>query len=99
MYHMNCCVLGGIIANKASFSDKPGDKAHQRKPSDDMLFSGNLSLSAIQSTVEKMTIKAKTEPTSASQENLSCEHGKDNDDNLLRLLVGSFLIYGVWPHG
>ena len=44
--------------NKASFDDKPGSKGHQvHTPTEDFIFGSPVPLSAIQSTVAKMTLK------------------------------------------
>ncbi|ELU12724.1 hypothetical protein CAPTEDRAFT_228981 [Capitella teleta] len=50
----------GILTNRASFSNKlqaPGTTKHQRKPSDDFIMSSSSSLSVIQSSVAKMSVK------------------------------------------
>lgn len=56
---------GGILTNKATFNDRipgPGEKSHQRKPSEDFILGTTSSLSVIQSNVAKMSIKSPTPP-------------------------------------
>ena len=54
------------MTNKASFGDKlpsPGEKpSHQRKPSEDFIMGTTSNLSAIQSSIAKMGIKAPPHP-------------------------------------
>jgi hypothetical protein len=49
---------GGILSSRSSFENKPtsGSK-HQRKPSDDFIMGSGSSLSVIQSSVAKMSMK------------------------------------------
>ena len=52
----------GILVHKASFGDRlpaPGEKAHSWEPTDDILF-GSMSLSSLQSNVEKFGVKSTT---------------------------------------
>ena len=49
------------MTNRASFGDRlpaPGEKTHQRKPSEDFILGTNINLNTIQSSVAKMTIRS-----------------------------------------
>lgn len=61
-YAQDILAKQGILVHKASFGDRlpaPGEKAHSWEPTEDILF-GSMSLSSLQSNVEKFGIKSNT---------------------------------------
>ena len=91
----------GILVHKASFGDRipaPGEKAHSWEPGEDILF-GSMSLSSLQSNVEKFVVKSSTsdkhgvktdsseiaKDKTGSSDTIKSDSSENLDDKLKRL--------------